>query len=286
MKEISRAELHEKLWSIKFMKLANELNLKDYTLRKICEDFNIPKPKSGYWRKLNSGKLPPISKLKDHEDDIVDLSRYLELEKSSFKYKLEKLIKEIKKQHSEHIIVPQRLRNKHPQIKRLRDYFSNSKGAFRYGNGISTSYNEVIQVSVTKVHYPRFLRIIETFVILLEARGHSIKAGDKFSRLNVNGEYFDIKFIEKSKRKIIPNDRWNSTTLEPTGKLAIKFRNWSRDKEWVDGYEPLEDKLARIVAYVELIALKEIKERIERDKRQAEFDRLAGIEREKQARIQ
>lgn len=132
----------------------------------------------------------------------------------------------------------------------------------------------------------RFLRIIETFINVIELRGHSILPSWKKSKITIKEQEFDIKFIEKSNRKTISDGGWNRTTLIPTGKLTIRTRVIWSDKEWKDGYELLEEQLPKIVAYFEVKADDEIKRKIQRDIERKEEERLRKIEEEKRARLQ
>lgn len=284
MKEITRAQLYEKLWSTKFMKLTEELDIKDYTLRKICEDFNVPRPKSGYWTQLKFKKDPPKTILPAHEQSIINLEQYSEEEKSTFKYRFARLSEVINKKHSKELVVLSRLRNNHALIKELRNHFV-SKDAFWSKNRLSTSHSQTLRVAVTKDLYPRFLRIIETFLLVLESRGHTMTSGDKFTTINVNGETFGIKFMEKSSRVVEPGSRWDYHNLVPNGKLSIKVRISYNDKDWIDAYNPLEEKLTNVIAYLELKSEEEKVKRAELENFWAEQDRLRRIKKETEARV-
>ena len=97
------------------------------------------------------------------------------------------------------------------------------------------------------------MRIIETFLFILEKRGHSIKTYDhKYSILMIDGEEFRIKFREKCVRKDDPKSTWGGTYLEPTSKLSIRVRVDYNDKQWIDGYTMVEDRLVDIIAYLEV----------------------------------
>ena len=269
------------------MKLTEELNIKDYTLRKICEDFNIPRPKSGYWTKLRFDKNPPITRLPANEHKVINLEQYSMEEKSTFKYRLEQLTRSIEEDCAKELVVPQKLRNKHPLIKKLKSHLSKNRSSFNHGHkGVIFSHSGYISISVAKENQSRLVRIIETFIRVAEKRKHNIIIEDRISKIKVDDMTFEIYFREKTNRRQIKDRPYDYSTLVPNGKLSIKLKIFWDYKEWIDGYEPLENQLAKIIAFIELRAEDEIKERIEWDKQQAENERLAAIKRAKQARIQ
>ncbi len=45
--------------------------MKEYTLRKICEEHEIPRPKSEYWTNLKFDKNPPITKLTGESNAVI-----------------------------------------------------------------------------------------------------------------------------------------------------------------------------------------------------------------------
>ncbi len=280
METISRKGLHKKLWSTRITKLAEELNVKDYTLRKICEEHNLPRPKSGYWTKLKFGKNPPKTMLEGLVDEQINIAEYQQKEKSTIQYRVTKLTQELKEGYEKNFIVPKKLKNRHPLIKRLKSELLR-RGAY---DGLLHTYGgENLYVTVSKVNMSRFLRIIETFISVLELRGHSIKPDWKKSKVTIKGQEFDIKFIEKSNRKTISDGRWDRTTLVPSGKLTIRSRVSWNDKEWKDGYDDLEVQLPKIFAYLEVKADDEIQKEIEWEIKRKEQERLRKIEEEKRA---
>jgi len=64
--KITREELHRLVWTRTFVKLATELGYTYPELTAICEELNIPRPRGGYWNRLELGTaealdpLPPV----------------------------------------------------------------------------------------------------------------------------------------------------------------------------------------------------------------------------------
>ena len=282
LNSITRKGLHDKLWNTRITKLSTEFEIKDYTLRKVCEEHEIPRPKSGYWTKLKFDKNPPIAKLTGESNTVIDLAEYRLQEKSTVQFRVSELTQILKDEYQKEFIVPQKLRNRHPLVKRLKAELMR-KG--EYDGLLHSRGSEHLYVTVSKANMSRFLRIIETFITIIELRGHSISPAWKKSKITVKEQEFEIKFIEKSNRKTISDGRWNRTTLVPSGTLTIRTRVSWNDKEWKDGYELLEEQLPKIVAYYEVKADDEIKRKIQWEIERKEEERLRKIEEERQARM-
>lgn len=65
---LTRKELYELIWSKPMTKVANDFEVSDVWLGKVCKEANIPRPPVGYWQKLAAGKKPsrkplPLAKL-------------------------------------------------------------------------------------------------------------------------------------------------------------------------------------------------------------------------------
>jgi hypothetical protein len=59
MKDITRSELYELVWSQPRTILAKQFNISDVALAKRCLQANIPMPPRGYWAKLQAGVSKP-----------------------------------------------------------------------------------------------------------------------------------------------------------------------------------------------------------------------------------
>jgi hypothetical protein len=59
MKEITRSDLYELVWTQPRSVLAKQFNVSDVALAKRCLQANIPMPPRGYWAKLAAGKSKP-----------------------------------------------------------------------------------------------------------------------------------------------------------------------------------------------------------------------------------
>ena len=67
--ELTREELHEKVWSLPGSKLAEEFGLSDIAIAKRCKKLNVPRPSRGYWAKVQAGRKPRRTPLPPTKED-------------------------------------------------------------------------------------------------------------------------------------------------------------------------------------------------------------------------
>ena len=120
-------------------------------------------------------------------------------------------------------------------------------------------------IDVSTPLIPRALRLMEQFVNMMNACGHSVigKAGKSFAV--IYGEELQLSIAEKSNRINYQDGKWVSSRLEYNGKLCLKYYDLYPRREWTDSSILLEDKLLDIVAKLEVIAHNEKVEREEID---------------------
>lgn len=74
--EISRSDLHDLVWSHPMTDIAQRFGIPAVKVARACDDYDIARPRAGYWQKLAVGKAPEKSKLisiKYSADDLVIL---------------------------------------------------------------------------------------------------------------------------------------------------------------------------------------------------------------------
>lgn len=57
MRNLTRQQLYELLWTKPTTEIAKELGVSDVWVGKVCKRANIPKPPPGYWQKIAAGKV-------------------------------------------------------------------------------------------------------------------------------------------------------------------------------------------------------------------------------------
>ena len=56
MLKLSRAELHELVWSRPMTEIAREFGVRDQHLAQICDSYDVARPPTGHWQKVQYGK--------------------------------------------------------------------------------------------------------------------------------------------------------------------------------------------------------------------------------------
>ncbi|MGE0284634.1 MAG: hypothetical protein AB7P20_29030 [Rhizobiaceae bacterium] len=56
MLKLSRAELHELVWSKPMTEIAREFGVRDQHLAQICDSHDVARPPTGHWQKVQYGK--------------------------------------------------------------------------------------------------------------------------------------------------------------------------------------------------------------------------------------
>lgn len=114
-----------------------------------------------------------------------------------------------------------------------------------------------LPISIEKKHLSRALLIVDFFVKLLEYRGHRFDLNSRNENIvRISGR--DLHVSIRNVGKYVSNDqsKYASRDFVFTDVLCIQMYEdtWNR-KEWKDTpYSPIEEKLIRVVAYLELFA--------------------------------
>ncbi len=95
--KLDRKKLYDEIWNMSMTKVSKKYNIPHYKLKKICEKFNIPTPKSGYFTKLDFGKpviKEPLPKFKTDEIDFSLIEKRNKETKKESKKEIEKTVEE------------------------------------------------------------------------------------------------------------------------------------------------------------------------------------------------
>jgi hypothetical protein len=288
---ITRGQLYDLIWSKPTTTLAKEFGLSDNGLRKICKNFNIPLPYLGYWAKLKHGKparkvgLPTSFTGKD-EIIFEPLTENRVVNQKEISARTT-LIKEIGTKHKHLLEVPLRLTNPDALVIKAKDALTANKTRWIDHGLISTSSGFVV-IKVAPENVARALRFIDTLIKLLKARGYEVNADRDSSHLVIFGEPLVIRLQEKLRFEdnIEGKYNWKTRHYYPTGIFMLKCwrESWSHQRIWIDGKELIESQLAKIVAGIELLAMKERTERLEREERWRKDKEKQRIEKERHDR--
>lgn len=278
--KLNRKELYDLVWSTPMTALAKKFLISDSGLREICVKMEIPLPKAGHWEKLKAGKQVEIFDLPTNYNGNTEIS--LEVRKEgdeNLKGKPSPEI-ELKEKIEEdpllNITVPDILTKPHKLIVETKKAHFNNES--RFSKNFTGYLRSPLSISATKLNYDRALRIMDTFIKVMEQRGHVFQFKNDSAHLLIYGEEVAISIREKNNR--IPKPKtgsWQEYDYIPSGILVFSVRISYHNIEWTDGRLPLEKQLSKIVAKIEIKGAEEREGTIRREK--------ARVIREEQDRI-
>lgn len=278
--ELTRKELYDIVWSTTLSKLTQQYAYTNDGIKKLCKQFEIPMPDGSYWSRLKFNKKFKKEKLNPifgRVDKII-----LTIRKKGNQINLDQTpltirTKEIESDPKAPLIVPEKLTKPDILIQNTKSYNQSRKNK----DFVRNDKLDTVHIYVEEANYNRALNLMDSFIKLLRHRGHSFRRdinnyGPKIVAYDVE---FSWKIREKTKR-ILSDKIYETATYIPTGILILQIGESFHAKEWVDGATKLENRLSKVVAKIELDALKELEWREEcrlSDIRRAEEERIRKI---------
>ena len=301
--ELTREQLYEKLWTDGVGKTEKALGLKQPEMKKICDDFQIPRPSSGYWTALNLGKSPektPLPLMDDsqliHTESYVKPKRVkqdkpvLKLEPPQKTLEGKYIPRELPPDEPENIYtVPDKLLAMDPILMDTKQKLRERNGRdnnWSKKNPYKSTPKKWLSIDVYQEQEERALRIFTTIWRAAEAKGYHLKINvDKGTYSTSCTTYFIVRNYEirvelKEINKRVKEEGHSWTTLVGSGRLKFicdrGAHRYSSDRDRVAAQDTdltkLEDKIEHIVDVLGEIA-------DERD--QAEVERKLAEERRK-----
>jgi hypothetical protein len=252
---ITRQDLYNLVWKESLTAISKRFNIPYTHLRKVCTEMNVPVPPNGHWSKLQFGKPVEVIELPQDYTGANEIKLYpsqndiSKPETLTFNKKSDVDI--IKEDETLPLKVPKTLTNPDELIAAAQRRFLANK--FDSYNDDGTARPEAaLNIRVSRGNLGRALRFMDALIKLIRARGHSLSV--KYGRyINIDGEDFKIKLMEKSK-KLPPDLKGGYAKYEYTGLLNFTIDDY-HGRTWTDGKVPIEEKLAEILAKIESIIL-------------------------------
>lgn len=290
-KKFSRLELYKLVWSEPISKIIEEYAITNNAFKELCIKNDVPLPLKGHWSKIKYGKTVdpiPLSESSIYNTDIT-LPKRISGEPVLNKFtELDLLIRDIKSDNILPQIITTKLNKPDKLVTTAKEYFTRIKKAKKYTR-IDPPKEGVLSINVSNTLEKRALIFTDALIKLLKKRGHSlvVHANQQYSNHNgtkiiVFGEIYYIRIRESNIRIMEqhPKYDWKEAKYFPSGKLTLKLDNFHK-YTWSDSKNKLlEHKLPDILAYLELRAKREIKERKERETWHKEYERKQKIEEE------
>ena len=281
---LSREELHKLVWSKPLTTIEKELNITTLEIKNTCEKFKIPMPENGYWSKLKFNKQQPISELEPLEDEeLKNVQNVLEINEIEISPLKKINLRKAEIEKTLNLKVPDKITSLNPILEKVKSDLTEKYKSPHYGDDFPFTSNGVFSISISKESIPRALRLINTFVNLMQKRGHSFKI-ERETEVIVFNEAIYLRLREKRERYVKEISKYGTEYhgYRPTGNLYFIIDRWSRERTYADSEkEKLENKLSHIIAYLEIQGEKKVQERIESD----EWHRIREIERIKEEKI-
>ena len=274
--ELTRKELYDIVWSTTLSKLTQQYAYTNDGIKKICKQYEVPMPDGSYWSKLKFNKKFKKEKLNPVFNSVDKIILAIREEGNPINIDNTPLTirtKEIESDPKAPLIVPEKLTKPDILIQNTKSYHQSRKNKdFVRNNKLDT-----VHIYVEEANYNRALNIMDSFIKLLRHRGHSFRRdinnyGPKIVAYDVE---FSWNIREKTKR-ILSDKIYETATYIPTGILILQIGESFRAKEWVDGATKLENRLSKVVAKIELDAIKELEWREE-----SRIHRIQEAEKEK-----
>lgn len=280
---LTREELYELVWSTPMIQLAKKYKISDNGLRKKCKKMNIPTPDSGYWTKLKFNK--PVRKKKLPKNftgkNEVNLSERTddEPECNSIVSQRSRIAKTYKELDQSYFVVQEELTKPDKLVKEARSILSKRKVNKWSSDPFIYSRGETLSIKASPHNISRALRFYDALIKLLKYRNHDLIVENRTTYAVVRDIRIELYLREKLRIEKVKEGNWTTNNYFPTNKLVFKVDNY-QEREFVDGSKKLEERLADILADLELRAEKEIEWRIESEKREKIRKEQERIERE------
>lgn len=218
--------------------------------------MNIPLPPNGHWVRVRFGKKVkriPLQNVKGEEPVITLKPRISEDSKDDSPRKTrDKLVTEIMISLKEHFVVPEKLIKPDELIIAAQRSFK--ERSHYLDRGLQSTGSDCLAIEASPAVIPRALRFMDTFIKIMQVRGYVIYIENRETKFKMGDHVFSIKLKEKVSQTRQPNKSGYSffdTIYTPTGILSFKNVGYG-GKVWTDTKEPLESKLAQIIAWFEI----------------------------------
>ncbi|CAM3405627.1 hypothetical protein [Flavobacterium chungbukense] len=251
----TRLELYNLVWKFPLIQIAKHYEISTMGIKNACDKMQIPLPNNRHWNKLEykRSERPKLSTEYNTINQIYILKKRYEMQ---FRYTSKSTplldsVHQIKKEVSDLLIVKQKLENPSKIVYATEDYYKNLKKN-------DNDFLEILNLNVSNKSVNRALLFMDAFIKILEFRGHQMRKNNNGSDsiLFTNGIEIEIDLREALKRITIEGKRETSEYVF-TGEFILRAKRESIKKEWRDGKDLLENKLAIILAKLELIANEE-----------------------------
>lgn len=257
---LSRTELHALVWAEPLRHLARRFGISDQSLAKLCDRFDIPRPRPGHWNKVAAGKevavaaLPPA---KAGMDEKIEITPVPDGGASSTAHDPIAAAR----QNGKGVRVADRLSDPHPIVA---GWLANRREATTRGRLVYDIWpNRPVRAAPFTPIERRRLRILDTLFKALEAEKIAIAETDRHGPIARRGQdeiTFQLRPRLKEMRQLLTLEqrrchgsgkRYRRELVE-TDVLVFEIKRWlpgDLPRAWQDGRKGMiEDRVGDILA--------------------------------------
>jgi hypothetical protein len=222
MKQFTRREFYNLVWSKPMTKVAEEFGLSDVALHKICKKHRVPKPGLGYWAKVAAGQRVKPIPLFDIRGEVLDSIRIYEGFQNSLPE--EAKIVHIKtkarlKKHKKTPLLDATSDAFHPHTQLLKQKLDAGKSDT--DKPVRISGSKFFSIATETVSVTRLITVVDVLVREAEKVGFTFLPGEDGLLLVVDDEPVSLCIYEKKGR--VPH--------RLTEKEEKALRKWEADCE-------------------------------------------------------
>jgi hypothetical protein len=272
----TRDEIHSLVWSRPRREVAASMDVTDFLLTEACRKAGIPTPSAGHWTKASLGKAPPPTPLPPAPEGVsetVTVGRPPRLPPAADDPGAGALPS---------VAVPERLRDPHPLVAEAQASLARQVVA----GDVAAMWQKPgrFHIRVGRDSVDRVLRFLDAVLKAVEARGHTVSAGQWKWWVTVGAAHIGMRVdaaYEEVPRAPKPDDAkwmrqspgWRPPVTEwvPTPRLALKMEGYGYGLRgtFSDGKrQSLETLATEVVATILAVAERRRKEKEEQEERE------------------
>lgn len=257
---LSRTELHALVWAEPLRHLARRFGISDQSLAKLCDRFDIPRPRPGHWNKVAAGKeiaVPAMPPAKAGMDEKFEIAPHQDSCASSTAHDPLSAAR----QNGKAVRVADRLSAPHPIVA---GWLANRREVIATGRLVYDIWpNRPVRAAPFTPIERRRLRILDTLFKALEAGKIVIAETDRHgpvARCEQDEIAFQLRPRLKEVRQLLAAEerRWHGSgrqyrrELVETDVLVFEIKRWlpgDLPRVWQDGRKGMiEDRVGDILA--------------------------------------
>ena len=289
---VTRDQVYMMVWGEPVTKVAKRLGLSDRGLAKLCARYDIPVPPRGYWARRQAGYTDDPTPLPEAGTGAIPVViQQATVRPTSPALTLPPEVRQERQPENPVLVADGR-----PRHHLVRAASAALRGAKPDDYGRLPGGRGVLEVCVSKGALARALSILDALLLAMEARGHQVHVREGKTRVVVHGEPIEFRIDERTIRREkvltakeqLELDRggwvFGRYSYQPSGELSLHLKNIYRVRhKWSDRKTlRLEEQLNDIPAGLETAAEAEKVSRLERERREQEWQ-AAEARREKEA---